>query len=116
MRDDPFIFPRFFKRNAIAMVMSMPMTSFPGGQRDFILWGTASRMASRSTMSAARSAPSMPRFGFLERTAAQASSVEAIMEQQEIGRRIHNFFFNKREWWSKAIAELIQVTFQIRKV
>ena len=41
VKDDPFIFPRFFKKNAIAMVLSIPMSSFPDGQQDFILWGSA---------------------------------------------------------------------------
>jgi hypothetical protein len=40
VRDDPFIFPRFFKRNVISMVMSIPKNAFPDGQQDFILWGT----------------------------------------------------------------------------
>ena len=29
VRDDPFIFPRFFKRNTIAMVLAIPFSSFP---------------------------------------------------------------------------------------
>jgi hypothetical protein len=44
VRDDPFIFPRFFKRNAIVMVLSIPFSSFPKGQRDWILWGTSTRL------------------------------------------------------------------------
>src|SRR5262249_23178227 len=40
VRDDPFIFPRFFRKNTIAMVMSIPMSSFPDGQQDWILWGS----------------------------------------------------------------------------
>ena len=36
VRDDPFVFPRFFNMNVISMVMSIPMTSFPAGQQDFI--------------------------------------------------------------------------------
>ena len=43
VRDDPFIFPRFFKKNIVAMVLSIPMSSFPDGQKDFILWGTISK-------------------------------------------------------------------------
>jgi hypothetical protein len=39
VRDDPFIFPRFFKRNAIVMVLSIPFSSFLKDQRDWILWG-----------------------------------------------------------------------------
>lgn len=40
VRDDPFIFPPFFKKNTIATVMSIPMSSFPPGQQDFLLWAT----------------------------------------------------------------------------
>ncbi|HEV2722490.1 MAG TPA: DUF4331 family protein [Thermoanaerobaculia bacterium] len=39
VRDDPFIFPRFFKKNVISMVLSIPMNCFPDGQQDFLLWG-----------------------------------------------------------------------------
>jgi len=39
-RDDPFIFHRFFRNNVISMVLSIPMSSFPPGQQDFLLWGT----------------------------------------------------------------------------
>jgi hypothetical protein len=54
VRDDPFIFPRFFKRNTIAMVLSIPFSSFPNkDQKDWILWGTStrSRTTCRSTTS-----------------------------------------------------------------
>ena len=45
VRDDPFIFPRFFKRNTIAMVLSIPFSSFANkGQKDWILWGTSTRI------------------------------------------------------------------------
>ena len=44
VRDDPFIFPRFFKKNTIAMVLSIPFSSFPKGQGDWIIWGTSTRL------------------------------------------------------------------------
>lgn len=40
VRDDPFIFPRFFKRNIVAAVLAVPKSSFPAGQQDFVLWAT----------------------------------------------------------------------------
>lgn len=40
VREDPFTFPRFFGKNAISMVLSIPMSSFPQGQQDWILWGS----------------------------------------------------------------------------
>jgi len=43
VRDDPFIFPPFFKKNVLSTVMSIPASSFPPGQQDFILWATTSR-------------------------------------------------------------------------
>src|SRR5262245_7425694 len=43
--DDPFIFPRFFKRNVIAMILSLPFSSFPNkDQMDWMLWGTSTRI------------------------------------------------------------------------
>ena len=43
--DDPFIFPRFFNRNMIAMILSIPFSSFPDKDRkDWILWGTSTRL------------------------------------------------------------------------
>ncbi len=44
VKDDPFIFPRFFERNAIVMVLSIPFAAFPAGQQDWLLWGTATRL------------------------------------------------------------------------
>ena len=40
VRDDPFIFPPLFKKNTLSTVISIPMTSFPPGQQDFLLWAT----------------------------------------------------------------------------
>jgi hypothetical protein len=43
VRDDPFIFTPFFKKNTIATVMSIPASSFPPGRQDFLLWATTQR-------------------------------------------------------------------------
>ena len=43
LRDDPFIFPRFFKKNAISVVAEFPKSCFPAGQQDFLLWGVSSK-------------------------------------------------------------------------
>lgn len=39
IHDDPFIFPRFFGKNVVATVTKIPMSSFPAGQENFIVWG-----------------------------------------------------------------------------
>jgi len=42
-RDDPFIFPRFFGTNIVSMVMIIPISCFPEGQRDWLVWATSSK-------------------------------------------------------------------------
>lgn len=44
--DDPFIFPRFFGKNVIAMAVSIPFSSFPGNQQDWLLWATTTKAGS----------------------------------------------------------------------
>lgn len=46
VRDDPFIFTPFFGVNVIAMVMSIPLSSFPEGQQDWIFWGVTRKKGS----------------------------------------------------------------------
>lgn len=41
--DDPFIFPAFNNKNTIAMIASIPLSSFSGNPRNFLIWATASR-------------------------------------------------------------------------
>lgn len=44
VRDDPFIFPKFFKVNVISMVLSIPKSSFPDKQQNWLLWATTNRV------------------------------------------------------------------------
>jgi hypothetical protein len=37
-QDDPFIFPRFFGSNVVAMVMIIPLSCFPETQRTWVAW------------------------------------------------------------------------------
>jgi hypothetical protein len=41
VRDDPFIFPAFFRTNVVAMVVRIPMSCFPQEQRDWLIWATS---------------------------------------------------------------------------
>jgi len=62
VRDDPFIFPRFFGKNTIAFVASIPMSSFPAGQQDFLLWGVSYKNGVRSDHVGRSSRTQMPRY------------------------------------------------------
>jgi len=65
VRDDPFIFPRFFGKNTIAFVASIPKSSFPAGQQDFLLWGVSYKNGVRSDHVGRSSRTQMPRYATL---------------------------------------------------
>jgi hypothetical protein len=114
VRDDPFIFPRFFKVNVISMVMSIPMDAFPEGQRDFILWATTSKDGKQLDHVGRSVRSQLPRFGALN-TAAPKDHVNLLMKEKKFWDDLCNFLNGNKEWWSPAIAGLIEFTFQIRK-
>lgn len=41
LRDDPFIFPRFFGTNVVAMIARVPVGAFPQPLDTLLVWGTA---------------------------------------------------------------------------
>jgi hypothetical protein len=82
VRDDPFIFPRFFGTNVVAVVLSIPMSSFPPGQQDWLIWGTSKR-GSKQYDHVGRSLRTMlPRFEFLN-TLPPHEHVAAIRQRHD---------------------------------
>jgi hypothetical protein len=114
VRDDPFIFPRFFKRNVIAMVLSIPMSAFPEGQRDFILWGAAYKDGKLIDHQGRSNRTQQARFDALN-TLPPSEHVAEIMRQQEKWNDRFVFLNGFKEWQPKALAALIQTNLQIRK-
>jgi hypothetical protein len=114
VRDDPFVFPRFFKKNVISMVMSIPMSSFPAGQQDFILWGTTHKDGKQIDHVGRSVRTQLPRFDALN-TLPPREHVKKIMELMTFWNDAFTFFNDKKEWYSKAVAGMIQYVFQIRK-
>jgi hypothetical protein len=45
VRDDPFIFTKFFGFNVISMVVSIPGSAFPPAVKTWVLWGTTNRVS-----------------------------------------------------------------------
>jgi hypothetical protein len=114
VRDDPFIFPRFFNVNVISIVMSIPKAAFPGGQQDFILWGTTTKNGKLLDHVGRSVRSQLPRFGVLNTTAPK-DQVKALMKVKKFWDDIYNFLKGNKEWWSQAIGDIVQFTFQIRK-
>jgi hypothetical protein len=82
IRDDPFIFPAFFGTNVVAMVMTIPASAFPQGQKDWLLWGTSSK-GTRQVDHVGRSLRTQnPRFELLNTLPPREHAV-AIMEEDK---------------------------------
>jgi hypothetical protein len=114
VRDDPFIFPRFFKKNVISMVMSIPKSSFPDGQQDFILWGATygnGKLSDRVGRSVRSQLPRFPLLNFYD----PKDQVRKLTKAKDFLDSVANFLNTKKEWWSQAIAGLLEFTFQFRK-
>jgi hypothetical protein len=114
VRDDPFIFPRFFKKNVISMVMSIPKNAFPDGQQDFILWGATygnGKLSDRVGRSVRSQLPRFPPLNVFD----PKDQVEKLTKAKDFLDNVANFLNTKKEWWSQAIAGLLEFTFQFRK-
>lgn len=114
VRDDPFIFPRFFGKNVISMVLSIPKSAFPAGQHDFILWGTTSKNGQQIDHVGRSIRSQLPRFGFLN-TLAPKDHLKALVEMKTERDNIYNYFHSAKEWWAVAVGDLLQFTYQLRK-
>ena len=114
VRDDPFNFPRFYKVNVIAMVMSIPKDAFPAEQRDFMLWATASKNGVELDHDGRSIRTQLPRFGEIN-TSPPSEHLKLLMDRKELVDNIYNFLKGNRETYSRGLADLIQTSFQIRK-
>jgi hypothetical protein len=67
VRDDPFIFTPFFGVNVVSMVMQIPLSSFPEGQQDWILWGVTRKKGEGEILDHIGRGlrTQLPRFGFI---------------------------------------------------
>ena len=114
VREDPFNFPRFFDRNTIAMVLSIPRSSFPEGQRDWILWGTAYKDGEQIDHVGRSNRTQQARFDSLN-VLPPNEHLPEIMRLLEKWNGVFTTLNNFREPQPKAVAGLIQYVMQIRK-
>ncbi|MBZ5560306.1 MAG: DUF4331 domain-containing protein [Acidobacteriia bacterium] len=112
VRDDPFIFPRFFKRNVISMVFSIPMSSFPAGQQDWILWGSTYKDGKQLDHVGRSNRTQLARFDTLN-PLPPTGHVAEIMKLMSSTGGLYTFL-NKYQQ-TKALAGFVQYVLQIRK-
>jgi len=114
VRDDPFIFPRFFKKNIVAMVLSIPKSAFPDGQQDFILWGTTHKDGKQMDHVGRSNRTQQGRFNNLNflppsQHVAELDKLKKFWDDQ------YSFFNGFNELLPKSLAAVIQLNLQIRK-
>ncbi|HYR26882.1 MAG TPA: hypothetical protein VEU30_00365, partial [Thermoanaerobaculia bacterium] len=112
VRDDPFIFPRFFEKNVISMVTSVPRSSFPAGKQDFIVWGSVYQDGKQIDHVGRSNRTQLGRFDFLN-TLPPNEHVPAIMKAMKFWDGWYNRLHQYKE--TDPIAGLIQYVLQIRK-
>lgn len=81
-RDDPFIFPKFFGTNVIAMVMSIPLAAFPDGQQDWLIWATSHQGTTQIDHVGRSLRTMLPRFDLLN-TLPPSQHVATLKERHE---------------------------------
>jgi hypothetical protein len=91
VRDDPVILPRFFNVNVIAMVLSIPKSSFSENQKTWLLWATSRRVNGKQFDHVGRS--NRTQLGRLEilNTIPPSEHVAAIKKQAESVEKLQKF-------------------------
>ena len=87
LRDDPFILPSFFGTNIVAIVVSIPMSDFPEGQQDWLIWGTTSKDGKQIDHVGRANRTQLARFDFLN-TLPPSEHVAAIRKAHDRWERL----------------------------
>ncbi|MDA8017667.1 MAG: DUF4331 domain-containing protein [Thermoanaerobaculia bacterium] len=90
--DDPFIFPRFFGKNIIAIAVRLPISALPADRQDFLFWGTTTEADSGEQVDhvGRSNRTQLPRFDFLN-TVPPSEHVDVIHETAHKRQRVQNF-------------------------
>ncbi|MGR9035229.1 MAG: hypothetical protein ACU83O_01370 [Gammaproteobacteria bacterium] len=93
VRDDPFIFPRFFNVNVVSMVMSIPKSSFPPNQQNWLLWGTSKNIETGEQIDhvGRSNRTQLGRFDILN-TVHPNRHVALLKEKAESRKKLQDFF------------------------
>ncbi len=116
--DDPFLFPPFNNKNTVAMIASVPLSSFKGNPRNFLIWATAHKSDGTQFDSVGRAGRTQqPRLDILN-TLPPSKHVPAVKQERNKNMMERTFFksllkgefkdFIEREL-STRIAQIFQV-------
>jgi hypothetical protein len=118
--DDPFIFPAFNNKNTVAMIASIPLPSFKGNPRNFLIWATAHRSDGTQFDIVGRAGRTQqPRLDFLN-TLPPSQHVTAVREERDKNMMQRTFLKSLfrgefKDFIEKELSVRIAQIFQIRK-
>lgn len=112
VRDDPFIFPRFFKRNIVAAVLAIPKSSFPAGRQDFVLWATTLEDGVQVDHVGRSNRSQNARSDFLN-TIPVHQQMQALHDEGH-RRDEHASFLNRCNFLGGAVYQLVHLVWQLR--
>lgn len=110
VRDDPFIFPRFFGTNTVAAVFSIPKAQFGANQQNFIIYGECWEDGKLVDTVGRSNRSQNGRFQFLTKVPANKQKAE-IQKQFNRGTKINNFL--SKELWTQGIGALYHDSLQL---
>lgn len=107
VRDDPFIFPRFFNVNVVTMAFSIPKSSFPARAESWLLWATSNRADGGEQIDhvGRSNRTQLGRFEILN-TIPPSRHVAEIKEKGESRAEVQKFLSN----WAPPLANLNQLS------
>jgi hypothetical protein len=117
--DDPFIFPAFNNKNTIAMIASIPLSSFSGNPRNFLIWATASHSNGSQFDHVGRAGRTQqPRLDFLN-TLPPSEQVPAVNEERSKNMMQQSLLKSVlrgevKDFIERELSTRIQQIFQIR--
>lgn len=82
VRDDPFIFPAFFRTNVVAMIVYIPVRYFQPDERDWLIWATSHKGRTQLDHVGRSLRTQNPRFELLN-TLHPREHVQAIQDEHE---------------------------------
>jgi hypothetical protein len=117
--DDPFLFPPFNNKNTVAMMASIPLSSFLGNPRNFLIWATAHRSDGTQFDIVGRAGRTQqPRLDILN-TLPPSKHVPAIIEERTKNMMQQSLFKSLlkgefKDYIERELSIRIQQLFQIR--